>query len=326
MRTPADLFLTAKLTFVVVTSSLETSLEMHAQTLALLNLQRNTTNLPIQLICPGRVLLKRGTLAQQDNTSMLKMREFLLLSDCLIWLLSDRFVEVEPNLRQEMRMHSPVRRPQYDRVRSKSENELPILDKATGSVSPRKPPAFANATLRGSEEKWTFKGKVDLVDLEVVSAGSEVGNERRLEILSPEISFAAFASSTSERDDWANTIREAKSSLLISLNMRHPNSTLTSSASTQHLRRSLQALPYVPDVPADAIGKLPKRDKVEHFVPAIWIPDGKVDACMRCGRSFGWRRRRHHCRLCGRCVCASCSGKVVTLRYSFLFEADNAVW
>jgi hypothetical protein len=23
-----------------------------------------------------------------------------------------------------------------------------------------------------------------------------------------------------------------------------------------------------------------------------------------------WRRRRHHCRLCGRCVCGSCSGKV----------------
>jgi hypothetical protein len=25
---------------------------------------------------------------------------------------------------------------------------------------------------------------------------------------------------------------------------------------------------------------------------------------------FGWRRRRHHCRLCGRCVCAGCSGRV----------------
>ena len=53
-----------------------------------------------------------------------------------------------------------------------------------------------------------------------------------------------------------------------------------------------------------------RRRKVEHWVPAIWIPDEKTSACMRCGRPFGWRRRRHHCRLCGRCVCAGCSGTV----------------
>lgn len=53
-----------------------------------------------------------------------------------------------------------------------------------------------------------------------------------------------------------------------------------------------------------------RRRKVEHWVPAIWIPDGKTASCMRCGRMFGWRRRRHHCRLCGRCVCAGCSGQV----------------
>lgn len=56
--------------------------------------------------------------------------------------------------------------------------------------------------------------------------------------------------------------------------------------------------------------KRENRGKVEHWVPAIWIPDGKAEACMRCGRGFGWKRRRHHCRLCGRCVCAGCSGRV----------------
>lgn len=89
----------------------------------------------------------------------------------------------------------------------------------------------------------------------------------------------------------------------------NPNSTLTSSSSTNHLRRALQALPYLPNEEETR----PKRGKVEHFVPAIWIPDGKTDSCMRCGRTFGWRRRRHHCRLCGRCVCAGCSGKVSPL-------------
>jgi len=84
-----------------------------------------------------------------------------------------------------------------------------------------------------------------------------------------------------------------------------PDSTLTSSSSTQHLRQTLQALPYSPDEEESK----PRRGRVEHFVPAIWIPDGKTESCMRCGRTFGWRRRRHHCRLCGRCICASCSDK-----------------
>ena len=38
---------------------------------------------------------------------------------------------------------------------------------------------------------------------------------------------------------------------------------------------------------------------------------------MRCGRSFGWRRRRHHCRLCGRFIRASCSGRVSSINYTF---------
>ena len=99
----------------------------------------------------------------------------------------------------------------------------------------------------------------------------------------------------------------------------HPNSTLTSSTSTHHLRRSLQALPHSPEEDA----RKPRRGKVEHFVPAIWIPDAKTESCMRCGRSFGWRRRRHHCRLCGRCVCANCSGKVSRPFYFLTFCVDS---
>ena len=116
--------------------------------------------------------------------------------------------------------------------------------------------------------------------------------------------------------------------------MINSNSTLTSSSSTNHLRRSLQALPFPPSDERIATvravqsfkdisefdllkndqrkGKEPleRRRKVEHWVPAIWIPDEKSDLCMRCGKPFNWRRRRHHCRLCGRCVCATCSGRV----------------
>ena len=129
--------------------------------------------------------------------------------------------------------------------------------------------------------------------------------------------------SVEERDAWTSAIRTAKEFRLSALNVTNRDSTLTSSSSTQHLRRALQALPYPPeddsyDEPSNKKRrKYHQKDKtrehrgrVDHFVPAIWVPDAKAEACMRCSGVFGWRRRRHHCRLCGRCVCASCSGKV----------------
>jgi hypothetical protein len=131
--------------------------------------------------------------------------------------------------------------------------------------------------------------------------------------------------SIEERESWASAIRGAKQARLVAMNTTHLNSTLTSSASNQHLRIALKALPYEPD-PDEPLSpqkkKGIKKDKqklrvrerrghVEHFVPAIWVPDSKAESCMRCGGVFGWRRRRHHCRLCGKCVCASCSGKVI---------------
>lgn len=129
--------------------------------------------------------------------------------------------------------------------------------------------------------------------------------------------------SVEERDAWTLAIRTAKESRLVALNVTNRDSTLTSSSSTQHLRRALQALPYPPDDDRydEPSSKKKRKDhqkdrnrerrgRVEHFVPAIWVPDAKAESCMRCGGVFGWRRRRHHCRLCGRCVCASCSGKV----------------
>ena len=35
--------------------------------------------------------------------------------------------------------------------------------------------------------------------------------------------------------------------------------------------------------------------------------EGDTPTCSLCTRDFGVTRRRHHCRVCGRCVCASCS-------------------
>ncbi|KAA1477233.1 hypothetical protein DENSPDRAFT_578152 [Dentipellis sp. KUC8613] len=309
-----------------ITISLNSSLNTHAQTLALLSLQRSTPNLPFQLISPGRTFLKRGTLLQFERSSLPKEREFLLFSDCLIWLanldrgdgeLAERWDWMAggnagggaggggPNGKGR-----PHGRPQMLRSRSRSEAELSALSErmrnSSPLPSPSSPPSAKRSQARSparpkkrqassgtGEEKWWFKGKAELVDVEVVVSP---GEETRFEILSPEGSFAVYAAGPEEREEWSTAIRNAKAALLVSLNATHPNSTLTSSASNQHIRRMLQALPHLPEED----DQKPKRGKVEHFVPPVWIPDGKTESCMRCARTFGWRRRRHHCRLCGR--------------------------
>jgi len=38
-----------------------------------------------------------------------------------------------------------------------------------------------------------------------------------------------------------------------------------------------------------------------------WVQDKDSDSCMLCYEKFSLTRRRHHCRNCGKLVCASCS-------------------
>ncbi|KAF9016975.1 hypothetical protein BDZ89DRAFT_1165968 [Hymenopellis radicata] len=312
-----------------ITLSLNSSLHTHAQTLSLLALQKATPNLPFQLISPGRTLLKRGTLLQIERSEPPREREFLLFSDCLIWLASEESERGWMNLsgwgNGGGSGDSPRKRPLMIRTRSKSEAEIPSLGLRSrfggGGLSPaksrsvippprRKTPSSAGLKRHASsgnagEDKYTFKARAGLVDLDViVTPPREAGEERRFEVLSPNGSFVIFADTEEERDEWCEAIRQAKTQLLMSLNITNPNSTLTSSSSTNHIRLSLQALPFAPEEKGK---KKERRGWVEHWVPAIWIPDEKAETCMRCGRSFGWRRRRHHCRLCGRCVCALCS-------------------
>lgn len=41
--------------------------------------------------------------------------------------------------------------------------------------------------------------------------------------------------------------------------------------------------------------------------PAYWIPDTEIKTCCVCREEFGPKRAIHHCRACGRGVCAPCS-------------------
>ena len=54
-----------------------------------------------------------------------------------------------------------------------------------------------------------------------------------------------------------------------------------------------------------------KRD----FFAPVWIQDELVTSCMICAAKFSLFLRRHHCRVCGDCICSSCSQKYPLPRF-----------
>ncbi|KAG9080983.1 hypothetical protein FRC06_005958, partial [Ceratobasidium sp. 370] len=125
--------------------------------------------------------------------------------------------------------------------------------------APRRPVMLEHTP--SAEDRWRFRGIAGLVDVDVVISPR---HPVQIDFLSPAGSFALYAgefiplfvtfygdtykylATHDEREEWINAIRSTKATLLATINVMHPDSTLTSSSSTTHLRRVLQALPYPP--------------------------------------------------------------------------------
>ena len=189
--TTSDLFL--------VTLSLNTSLHTYAQTLSLLAIQRSTPNLPFQLISPGRKLLKRGSLLQVEGSSP-KEREFFLFSDCLLWLSNADKISNGELIAEKWNSSSvPPARPPMIRNRSKSDADLPRFTNNRSSVLPSSKSHLPSGgktrhPSSGTDEKWIYKGHIEVVDIDVVvTPALEANQDHRLEILSPHCSFALHA-------------------------------------------------------------------------------------------------------------------------------------
>ena len=183
-----------------VTLSLNTSLHTHAQTLSLLAIQRSTPNLPFQLISPGRSLLKRGPILQVEASSP-KDREFLLFSDCLLWLSNTDKVSSGELIAEKLgRSSSPPARPPMIRSRSKSDADLPMFrNHRSSSLLPTSRSHLpskgkARHPSNSGEEKWIYRGHIELLDIDVVVPPAlETNQDHKFEILSPHSSFALHA-------------------------------------------------------------------------------------------------------------------------------------
>uniref|UniRef100_A0A5K3ESL1 FYVE-type domain-containing protein n=1 Tax=Mesocestoides corti TaxID=53468 RepID=A0A5K3ESL1_MESCO len=72
-----------------------------------------------------------------------------------------------------------------------------------------------------------------------------------------------------------------------------------------------------PDAPPSSFSVL-ARD------PPEWAADGSSPVCMSCGTRFTMLRRRHHCRACGRLLCASCTPHRVPLPATFSASSTSS--
>lgn len=55
-----------------------------------------------------------------------------------------------------------------------------------------------------------------------------------------------------------------------------------------------------------------------------WQPDAEVSSCPICGTVFSFWYRKHHCRKCGRVVCASCSPHRITIPRQYIVRPPDS--
>ncbi|KAL8856275.1 MAG: hypothetical protein Q9178_007112 [Gyalolechia marmorata] len=73
-------------------------------------------------------------------------------------------------------------------------------------------------------------------------------------------------------------------------------------------------LPRRPDVASHR-----HRESRDIILPR-WQPDSEVTRCPICKTTFGFWYRKHHCRKCGRVVCANCSPHRITIPRQFIVQ------
>lgn len=81
-------------------------------------------------------------------------------------------------------------------------------------------------------------------------------------------------------------------------------------------------LPPPPSYPAPSNNPRPFRRASDLVLP-LWQPDSDVAQCPVCHRQFTFLFRKHHCRKCGRVVCAQCSPHRITIPRQFIVHPPS---
>ena len=73
----------------------------------------------------------------------------------------------------------------------------------------------------------------------------------------------------------------------------------------------------------DASAQQAARDKEPIPPPSPWVLDSSTDDCMLCHSPFSIFKRKHHCRVCGKIFCDSCSDFRIELPTSLYGSQDG---
>lgn len=73
-------------------------------------------------------------------------------------------------------------------------------------------------------------------------------------------------------------------------------------------------------VPRQSLGPDSHSRQGREITLPRWQPDSEVASCPICGTSFSFWFRKHHCRKCGRVVCANCSPHRITIPRQFIVQ------
>ena len=68
----------------------------------------------------------------------------------------------------------------------------------------------------------------------------------------------------------------------------------------------------------------PRGIRSRDFKLPEWQADAEVSECPICGHRFNFWYRKHHCRKCGRVVCASCSPHRITIPRQFIVHPPSS--
>jgi hypothetical protein len=134
-------------------------------------------------------------------------------------------------------------------------------------------------------------------------------------------------SSSSRSSDRKRRLTTAESPMRRPSSIRMHSNSAGSSTSDPILLDSSPApalsrpLPPLPPYPQSS-NAAPAR-RVSDIVLPAWQPDAQVSQCPVCGRGFNFLYRKHHCRKCGRVVCATCSPHRITIPRQFIVHPPS---
>lgn len=143
--------------------------------------------------------------------------------------------------------------------------------------------------------------KLDSADMKIVSVKDSELMSFCFQLKCTEKSFALLCSSEKEKRDWMDAIKQA----IIMLRVNK---------STLRLDDASPNIPMPIKTPSPTLDEDEEDGDDDLLARApVWIPDNATITCMQCTQDFTMLRRRHHCRACGRVICAQCSSQKTSI-------------